>query len=291
MFEKLREIAGTEPTPQSDGSFTPSRLSLKVAAPKKTDYDHAAYPNALRGGGRKVLVICTQECLLTTANGEKFLTGNHPVEVFVVLLHLEKAGFAFDFATISGAPVKMEDWAMPTEDAAVVDIAQRYHSALQAPLSLADVVAKSLGGNSPYVAVYVPGGHGATLGLPESREVKQVLKWAIETNRYVISICHGPAAFLSLALDEEPQQFPLRSYKYAGFPDSGDKLLPLIGYLPGKMPWYFGEKLDALGMTNVSHLPNGTVHEDRRLLTGDGPPAANALGGLAATRLLEAHTS
>ena len=52
------------------------------------------------------------------------------------------------------------------------------------------------------------------------------------------------------------------------------------------MPWYFGEKLDDLGMKNISSLPNGTIKEDRKQLTGDGPPAANALGRLAAKRLL-----
>ncbi|MBE2293901.1 MAG: DJ-1/PfpI family protein [Phycisphaerales bacterium] len=288
MFEKLRELSGTEPVKQDDGSYTPSRLSLKVAAPSKTDYDHASYPNALSDGKKKVLVLCTEERFLTTANGEKFRTGNHPVELFVVLLHLEKAGFGCDLATISGAPVAIEDWAIPEQDEAVIGIMERYRPSLEKPLSLSEVIASRLGKDSPYVAVFIPGGHGAILGLPESREVKQVLRWAIDSGKYIIAICHGPAAFLSLTLDENPQNFPFHGYKYSGFPDSGDKLLPCIGYLPGKMPWYFGEKLDDLGMKNVSNIPSGTVKEDRRLLTGDGPLAANALGELAAKRLLEA---
>ncbi len=290
MFEKLRELAGAEPILHSDGSYTPSKLALKLAAPDKTDYDHKEYPNALAGGDKKVLVICTEEQYLVTDNGDRFRTGNHPVELFVVLLHLEKAGFDFDFATISGAPVKIEDWATPMEDEAVLHIMNRYQPQLDNPLPLGDVIVKYLGEDSDYVGIYIPGGHGAVLGLPESLHVKQVLRWAIDSDLYVISICHGPAAFLSLAIDEEPQNYPYRGYKYSGFPDSGDKLLPSIGYLPAKMPWYFGERLEELGMKNVSNIPSGTVKEDRRLLTGDGPPAANKLGELAATRLLELYS-
>ena len=287
MFNKLRELTGTEPTLHEDGSYTPSKLAVKVTSPAKTDYDHATYPDAVTGGNRKILIICTEGRYLTTTNGDRFRTGNHPVEIFVGLLHLEKAGFGLDFATISGAPVPLEEWGMPMEDETVLDIIERYRPNLDKPLSLPDVIANRLGDDSPYIAIYIPGGHGAVLGLPESREVKHVLQWVLDTDRHLISICHGPAAFLSLTIDEDPKSFPLSGYKYSGFPDSGDKLLPLIGYLPGKMPWYFGEKLDAVGMKNVSNMPNGTIHEDRRLLSGDSPSAANALGGLAARRLLD----
>lgn len=291
MFEKLREMVGADPIQQDDGSFTPSKLALKLAAPSKTDYDDASYPDALPAGSKKVLVICTEEQDLITENGERFRTGNHPVETFVVLLHLEKAGFGFDFATISGNPVPIEEWAMPDEDQAVMDIRQRYQADLDHPMALSTVIADRLGDTSPYAAIYIPGGHGAVLGLPQSLAVKEALLWALGADKHIISICHGPSAFLSMTIDEDPESFPLRGYKYSAFPDSGDKILPSIGYLPGKMPWYFGEKLDELGMKNVSNIPNGTVHEDGRLLTGDGPQAANELGALAAKRLLEAANS
>lgn len=287
MFEKLKELAGTEPIIQPDGAYTPSRLALKLAVPSITNCDHATYIHAYPGSDRKILVLCTEGHLLTTENGEKFRTGNHPVELFVVLLHLEQAGFGIDLATANGAPIPLEDWAIPAEDDSVLEIIARYRDKLDQPLALTDVLRDGLGADSEYVAIYIPGGHGAVLGLNESLAVKQVIQWAIANDRYIISICHGPAAFLALTIDEDPDQFPFRGYSYSAFPDSGDRILPYIGYLPGRMPWYFGEKLDALGMKNVSHIPNGTIKEDRRLLTGDGPQAANALGGLAANRLLE----
>lgn len=66
-----------------------------------------------------------------------------------------------------------------------------------------------------------------------------------------------------------------------------DKLIPYLGYLPGGLKWNFGEKLQAAGVEIVNKMATGTVHQDRRLLTGDSPMAASALGKLAAKNLLE----
>ncbi len=60
-----------------------------------------------------------------------------------------------------------------------------------------------------------------------------------------------------------------------------------MGYMPGKMPWFFGEKLEELGTKLVNKLANGTVHQDRKLVTGDSPMAANKLGKLSAGLLLQ----
>jgi molecular chaperone Hsp31 and glyoxalase 3 len=52
---------------------------------------------------------------LTCTNDLKFSTGNHPVELFVPLLHLDKAGLEVDFCTPTGKAVQLEQWAMPLE--------------------------------------------------------------------------------------------------------------------------------------------------------------------------------
>src|SRR5256885_5252876 len=38
-------------------------------------------------------------------------------------------------------------------------------------------------GLEQYAAIFVPGGHGALIGLPDSRDVGAVLKWAAAHNR------------------------------------------------------------------------------------------------------------
>ncbi|UTV26365.1 hypothetical protein [Photobacterium atrarenae] len=59
------------------------------------------------------------------------------------------------------------------------------------------------------------------------------------------------------------------------------------GYMPGHLTWKFGEKLKACGFEIVNQDITGATYQDRKMLTGDSPLAANALGKLAARALLE----
>ena len=61
----------------------------------------------------------------------------------------------------------------------------------------------------------------------------------------------------------------------------------MIGYMPGHMPWKFGEKLNALGVEIINSKADATCHIDRRLVSGASPKAANAFGRLAAEALLK----
>ena len=287
MFEALRKLTGTQPIyHEEDDAYTPSKATLATAVKDKTDYDHTTYANAYTGGDKKVLVLCVDQVYLECANGKKFRTGNHPVEMFVVLLHLEKAGFGIDIATLSGDSAKLELFAIPSEDEAVLGLMERLKDKLEKPLRLKDVAA-ALGDDSPYIAVYIPGGHGAIMGLPRSTDTKAVLQWFIRNDRHVITICHGPASLLSLNIDENPADFPFKGYKMALFPDGGDRIMAGAGYLPGQMPWFFGKKLEELGVEIISKLPVGVTHVDRKLISGDTPAAANKLGRLAAETVLD----
>ena len=77
-------------------------------------------------------------------------------------------------------------------------------------------------------------------------------------------------------------------YKMTVFPDSVDKQTPMIGYLPGSMPWWVGEKLTTAGAEITNTKADDSCHVDRRLITGASPKAANAFGRLAAASLLKA---
>ncbi|BCX78698.1 glyoxalase III HchA [Campylobacter sp. 19-13652] len=261
-----------------DNAFFPSEFSLSQFTAPKTDYDGSKYERKV--SGKKVLAIMTEERYLLMKNGTFFSTGNHPVETLVPLLHLVEAGFEVDFATISGAPVKFEFWAMPSDDEAVKGLFERYKKELKSPLKLSEIDLDA----SDYAAVFVPGGHGAMAGVPESADVANALNWAMKNDRHVIAICHGPVAFLATAANGE---FAFKGYEMVAFPDGEfDAALVEIGYTPGGLPYFVPERLRALGAKVLNSDIKGAVHKDRKLLTGDSPLASNALGKLAAQELL-----
>lgn len=266
-----------------DNAFFPSEYSLGEFTSEVSDLSDADYPRRHKGG-KKILVIAADERYLKTDTGALFSTGNHPVETLVPLWHLHAAGFEFDVATVSGQMAKFEYWAMPRKDSCIMPFFREHQARFQSPAKLSDVV-KGLNGSSDYAAVFIPGGHGALIGLPESDAVADTLRWAISNDRFVISLCHGPAAFLSLRNGDNP----LQGYSICAFPDATDKQTPDIGYMPGHLTWYFGEELKAMGMNIINDDIKGSVNKDRHLLTGDSPFAANALGQLAARELLAVY--
>ena len=275
------------PDPAEDNAFFPSPYSLRQFTSAKSDLADAHYPNPYKGGRWKILLIGADERYLPTDNGTLFSTGNHPVETLLPMYQLDKAGFAFDIATLSGNLVKFEFWAMPSKDAEVQGLYARYRDQFRHPFKLADVVEKALGEDSDYIGVFIPGGHGALIGLPESPEVKKVLQWALAHDKFIISLCHGPAALLAAAEGKPRAAYPFSGYNICAFPDTLDAKTPDIGYMPGHLTWKFGERLQALGVSIVNQDISGTTHQDRKLLTGDSPLAGNRLGKLATATLLE----
>ncbi|MHA7113788.1 glyoxalase III HchA [Pseudomonas promysalinigenes] len=283
------QVEDKRPTedPAEDNAFFPSPYSLSQFTSKKSDLRDADYPDPYKGGRWKILVIGADERYLLTDNGTMFSTGNHPVETLLPMYHLDKAGFEFEVATLSGNPVKFEFWAMPSEDVEVKGLYSKFREKFKQPKKLAELIDQVVGDDSDYIGVFIPGGHGALIGLPESFDVKRVLEWAFDKEKFVISLCHGPAAFISAGLGESPDNNIVSGYKICAFPDDLDAKTPEIGYMPGHLTWKFGEKLKALGVEIINKDISGAVHKDRKLLTGDSPLAGNALGKLAATELLK----
>lgn len=285
MASIIKKILGLAPKHDGKEGYTPSPLALLVATKNKTDYSPVNYSSHYSGKS-KVLMLCTEEQYMSMDNHRKFSTGNHPVEMLVPMLHITQAGFDIDVFTPTGKPVKIEMWAMPEKDQEVMTVYEKYQSQFNQPSSLKDLVPDSLTDDSPYIAVFIPGGHGAMLGLPENQDVGRLINWVVEQNKYMCAICHGPAALLAAGENIDKDSYIYKGYKIAAFPDSLDKITPLLGYLPGGMPWYFGERLKDLGVTIINKKASGECYKDRKLITGDSPDAANQFGKMVAEALL-----
>lgn len=274
----------SRPTLEDDGSYSPSSLALNLGTVSVTDFEDIKYTK-YQGARTKVLVIFTEQKNLEMKNGKFFSTGNHPVEALLPMLHLKNAGFDFEIVTPTGKPVVFEMWAFPNEDENVKAIYNEYKTNFEQPEKLTDFITNSFANDSSYAAVFVPGGHGAMIGIPEDKNVSKVLNWAHQSDLFTITLCHGPGALLSTTLDN--QKFLYDGYKMAVFPDAVDAMTPMIGYLPGHMKNGVSERLKNLGATIVNTESDNTVCVDRKLITGASPLASNELGKLAAKTLLK----
>ena len=107
-------------------AFFPSEYSLSQYTAPKTNFAGTKFAQLYTGGKFKVLMVATDERYLQMQNGKFFSTGNHPVETLLPMLHIHKAGFEIDVATLSGNHAKFEMWAMPNEDAAIAEIYAEY---------------------------------------------------------------------------------------------------------------------------------------------------------------------
>ena len=280
----LKKILGFAPKLEADGSYSPSKMALKIGVTAKTDFENISYQK-YEGKKSKILVIFTETKNLKMKNGKYFSTGNHPVEALLPMLHLKNAGFEFEIATPTGKPVVFEMWAFPEKDEHVKAMYNANKANFEKPIKLSDFIESSFDQSDSYAAVFVPGGHGAMIGIPEDKNVGKILRWAHESNLFTISLCHGPGAFLSTTLGN--QEFLYKGYNMAVFPDSVDNKTPMFGYLPGKMPYGLSEKLKSLGVNLMNTKMDKTVCVDRRLITGSSPLASNELGKLASNTLLK----
>lgn len=123
--------------------------------------------------------------------------------------------------------------------------------------------------------------------MPFDENMGKLIKTIKDTDRFFVSICHGPAVLLA-AKNTKPH--PYEGCKVACFPDSGDKMSPNLGYMPGVQTWYYGEKLiSECGITIVNTQADSTMVQDGKLFTGASPMAGQKLGTAVAEALLEAY--
>lgn len=282
----IRKLFGIAPQKTENGAYIPSPVSLRLATSSKTNYEPADF-NGKYAGSKKILMVCTEDKYMTMKNGKRFSTGNHPVEMLVPMLHLQKAGFDTVIATPSGKSVKIEEWAMPEADSPAMQLLEEYRPSFENPKNLADLMdGKKINQIDP-AAIFIPGGHGAMLRLPKDENLSHLLHWAFIRDLHIMVICHGPAALLAARKEDKP--FLFDGYSLASFPDSADGFTPYLGYLPGKVPWKFNEELHKNGVKTVNKMADDTYHKDRKLISGASPLAANKFGKLAAEALLKEH--
>lgn len=275
----IKKILGMAPTKEANGKgYIPSPLGRMFGVDKVSGYKKSDFGGKKYNGDKRVLVLCTEERYFKMTNDKLFSTGNNVQETAVPMMHLVNAGFDFDVVTPTGKSSILEDWSVPKKDEAVISFMAKHKAKFEKPLSLDNLIKNNqLNDESNYIALFLPGGHGSMVGLPEDENVGSLIRWVKESDRFLVSVCHGPAAMIARdKSDNRPN--PYSGYKMVAFPDKYDKQSPSLGYLPGQLPWFQCEALEKEGIQVINEKITGATHIDRKLISGDSPKACDELG-------------
>ncbi|WNB17611.1 DJ-1/PfpI family protein [Marivirga arenosa] len=283
----IKKIFGIAPTKEKNGSaYIPSPMGRMLGVDKVSGFKASTFEGKKYRGDKKILVLCTEERYFEMANGKQFSTGNNVQETMVPIMHLVNGGFDFEVVTPTGKKAILEEWSVPLKDEAVIKFRTENQLKFNNPLSLKKLIENDeLNDTSKYIALFLPGGHGAMVGLPEDENVGKLLRWIKTSDRYLVAVCHGPAAMIAKDKKDEPN--PYKGYKMVAFPDKFDKQSPSLGYLPGQLPWFQCEALEKEGIEVINDKITGATHIDRKLISGDSPKACDELGKITVDTLFK----
>jgi putative intracellular protease/amidase len=183
----------------------------------------------------------------------------HPFEV------LDQAGIAVEFASPRGGkpPEDGFDGSDPVQAAFLASDAYR-RLARSRPLSEVDVL--------DYDAVFFPGGLGPMVDITGNPDVQAAVRRAWDGGKVVAAVCHGPAAFLGVTLEDGS---PLvRGRQVTGFSTAEED-----GYARADVPFDLQAALSEEGALYRSVDPwQPGLAVDGRLITGQNPASGTVVG-------------
>ncbi|WP_448569587.1 type 1 glutamine amidotransferase domain-containing protein [Thalassotalea ganghwensis] len=181
------------------------------------------------------------------------------VEPYQVLL---EQGFIVDFASPNG------DKGYPAAENQLSDNEQAYYKGLLAqgaitqPKKLADIDAND------YLAFYVPGGAGPMFDLADNPDVQRLTKEFLRQDKIVAAVCHGPAAFVNVKLDNGEYLATSRKITAKSNDEEGD-------WARANYPFLLQDKFESQDAQFRFAKPNQPfVIYDRGVLTGQNPASA-----------------
>ncbi|MCP3709307.1 DJ-1/PfpI family protein [Paraburkholderia sp. CNPSo 3274] len=133
--------------------------------------------------------------------------------------------------------------------------------ALNAPYDLRSLSDEEI---HSFDAVFIPGGHGAIVDLPDNRDVERVLRLAHSRRRLIALLCHGPAALLSVGNGPDGGWL-FDGYRVAAFSNEEEDQA-IVGLQ--RHPWFLESELKNRGVV-YDEAPPWVSHVvvDRHLLT------------------------
>ncbi|KAK0745995.1 class I glutamine amidotransferase-like protein [Schizothecium vesticola] len=128
-----------------------------------------------------------------------------------------------------------------------------------------------------YAGVFIPGGHAPLADLGDNPDLGRILNHFHQEGKPTAALCHGPWAFLSTKCAGD-KEFAYKGYKLTSWSDAEEKFMERVVF-GGEV-----EKVESALAKEGAEMVEGVgtamgrITEDREVVTGDNPMAAEALG-------------
>lgn len=214
---------------------------------------------------KNILILLTNHATLGSTDEAN---GTYAPELTHALHEFKAAGFSYDFASITGgkAPIYgIED----NDDEAHLSIAndKEFLQQLENTKSIQDVDTAS------YDAVFYPGGFGLLSDLNTNLDAAKITATIYESGGLVGAVCHGPAGLLPVTLSNGKKL--LSGKTVTAFSKEEEVAAGTID----KIPFVLEDALsEASGSYKTVPAWGEHVLEDQRVITGQNPASAHAVG-------------
>ncbi|WP_248884962.1 DJ-1/PfpI family protein [Acidithiobacillus acidisediminis] len=216
-------------------------------------------------------ILLSSATSLRLADGTAIATGIWAEELLIPWTEFRAAGWPVLFLSPEGAPASIDPQSLDLENLQGDSEKQRHLALESAAIPLDSPI--SLHKIAPLLpalrGVFVPGGNGPLMDLPESETVGTLLQHCRDRQIPVATLCHGAAALL--ARPAASQDRPFAGFQVSCF----QKLEEEQTSLAGRWPYHLEERLRANAFQVLHGEPwQAQVCKDRTLFSGQNPASA-----------------
>lgn len=221
---------------------------------------------------KKVLIPVTNHATLGTTDQAN---GTYAPELTHVVYVLNEQGIAFDIASIKGGQAPLYGTDMEGDEVNALVLADE---SLQAKVENTKPVSEV--NIEDYDAIFYPGGFGLLTDLAEDQNFAKLAATHYEQGGIIAAVCHGPAALLPIVLSNGESL--LASKSVTAFTREEEVDFGTIG----DIPFLLEEALTRKSARYNKVQPwQELVIQDERVITGQNPTSAHAVGAALAKLL------
>lgn len=259
------------------------RVILFIFSLMFTLYSGAANAEVVNKPQGKILIISTSHAVI---NKNKQKTGVWVEEIAAPYYAFKEAGYEVVIASVKGGMPPLDPKSL--EDSKNKEhISYRFLNDKEAGFAMQHSLPVSKVKVAEYVAVFLPGGHGAMFDFVSDSAFIKTMQRFVDAGKVIGAVCHGPAGLIPLK-NNSGAPF-VKGRKVSGFTDAEEEQVGLTDAMPFLLESKLQEQGGIIQRSNVPFRAFAT--RDGKLITGQNPSSSELVASLMIDALSGSKTS